>query len=78
MSTTVHLCISVRGMLNWPNAEAKRNLKWITKEDGTRYSSVHELRNALMDELAKGHEKLPMSKECDRHDWKEGCLGHET
>jgi len=77
MSKTIHLVISVRGMLNWPIREAKRNLKWITKEDGTRYTSVDELRNALMDELAKGHEVLKTG-ECDNHDWKKGCLGHDT
>lgn len=73
---TIHLVISVRGMLNWSNAEFKRNLKWITKDDGSRYTSVTELRNALMDELAQGHEVLKMG-ECDNHDWKKGCRGHE-
>jgi hypothetical protein len=77
MSKTIHLVVSVRGMLNWSNAESKRNLKWITKKDGSRYGSVDELRNALMDELAQGHEVLPTG-ECDNHDWKTGCQGHET
>ena len=76
MSTTVHLVVSVRGMLNWSPKESKRNLKWITKEDGTHYATVAEMRNALMDELAQGHEVLPTG-ECNRHDWKKGCLGHE-
>ena len=75
--TTIHLVVSVRGMLKWTTAETKRNLKSITKGDGTRYSSVDEFRNELMDELAKGHEVLPTGA-CDRHDFKKGCLGHET
>ena len=76
MSTTIHLVVSVRGMLNWSTKESKRNLKWITDKDGKHYPSVNALRNALMDELAQGHEVLPTG-ECDRHDWKKGCLGHE-
>ena len=77
VSTTIHLVISVRGMLRWTAAETKRNLRSITKSDGTRYASVDEFRNALMDELAKGHEVLPTG-ECDKHDWKTGCQGHES
>ena len=72
--TTIHLVVSVRGMLNWTTAETKRNLKSITKSDGTRYTSVNEFRNELMDELARGHEVLPTGA-CDRHDFKKGCLG---
>lgn len=75
--TTYHLCSSVRGMLNWPNSEAKRSLKWITKSDGTRFGSVQELRNMLMDELAAGHEVIKTG-ECDNHDWKTGCQGHDN
>lgn len=77
MSTTYHLVVSVRGMLNWPNVEAKKNLKWITKNDGTRFGTVAELRNMLMDELAKGHEVLKTG-ECDNFDFQKGCLGHES
>ena len=73
--TTHHLVVSVRGMLNWPAKEAKRNLRWITKDDGTHFRSVDELRHMLMDELAKGHEVLKTG-DCDNHDWKKGCLGH--
>jgi len=76
MSKTIHLCVSVRGMLNWNKAEMKRGLKWITKKDGSRYVSVDELRNALMNELAQGHEVLPTG-ECEGFDYKTGCPGHE-
>ena len=54
MSQIFHLVISVRGMLKWPMAEAKRNLEWIKKSDGSPYNSVDEFREALMDELAQG------------------------
>jgi len=76
MPTTIHVCMSVRGALNWDRREQKRALKWITKDDGTPFKSVEELREALMDELAKGHEVLPMAP-CDNFDWKKGCRGHE-
>jgi len=70
--------ISVRGMLNWNRREALRNMKTITKNDGTRYATVEEFRNALMDELVAGREMLPLSKDCDNFDPKTGCRGHET
>jgi len=57
--------------------EAKRNLRWITKSDGSRYSSVAEFRNALMDEIAQGHDVLPTTSECVGFDYKTGCPGHE-
>lgn len=78
MCKTIHCCISVRGMLNWPNSEAKRMLRSITKGDGMPYRDVSEFRNALMDELAQGHEVLPMSKDCDNFDYKTGCKGHKV
>ena len=72
-----HMCISVRGLLRHSAAEMKRYIKSITKDDGTPFSSVDEYRNALLDEIAKGHEVLPMSKDCDNFDFKKGCQGHE-
>lgn len=75
---TIHMCISVRGMLNWDRRETKRNLKWVTRDDGTPFRSIEEFRNSLIDEISKGHEVLPMSSECDKFDYKTGCLGHEN
>ena len=77
MSRTIHMCISVRGMLRWTPAETKRNLRSMTKDDGTRFQSVHEFREALMDELAQGREVLPLGKPCEGFDYKKGCQGHE-
>jgi hypothetical protein len=68
--------ISVRGMLNWPDSETKRMLSSIKKSDGTPYRDVREFREELMDELSKGHEVLPMSKDCADWDFKTGCPGH--
>lgn len=77
MSRTFHLCVSVRGMLNWDKAYARRMLPTITKADGTRFASIGEFRNSLMDELANGHEVLPTGP-CEGFDYKTGCPGHET
>lgn len=77
MSKTIHLCVSIRGMLNWDARETKRNLKWITKTDGTRFASIGEFRNNLLDMIAEGKEVLPTG-ECEGFDYKTGCPGHET
>ena len=76
MSKTIHMCLSVRGALNWPLRVQKKALKWTTKDDGTPFRDVYELRAALMDELAKGREVIPMQP-CDNFDYQKGCRGHE-
>lgn len=73
---TIHMCLSVRGALSWTKREAKRNLSWLTKDGGERFASVEEMREALMDELSKGHEVLPCGP-CESFDFKTGCPGHE-
>ena len=77
MSKTIHMCVSVRGMLNWPKREFNRAMKYTTKSDGTKFASVEEFKNSLYDELAKGHEVLPTG-ECEGFDYKTGCPGHEV
>ena len=76
-STNYHLCVSVRGLLHKPDRELKRDMRSMTKDDGSRFSTVQELRNALMDELAQGHEVLKIAP-CDNFDWKNGCQGHRA
>jgi hypothetical protein len=76
MARRIHMCLSVRGALNWPIAEQKRALKYLTRDDGTRFADLNEMRNALMDELQKGREVLPLT-ECDNFDFQKGCRGHE-
>lgn len=78
MSKTIHMCVSVRGMLNWSPAETRRQIKSITKSDGSRYQSIGEFRNALLDEIAAGHEVLPLGDKCEGFDYKTGCPGHEN
>lgn len=76
-STTYHMSLSVRGALSWPPSEFRKAAGphgYIKKNDGTAFT-VEELREALFDELAQGHEKIPMG-ECDNFDGKTGCRGH--
>ena len=77
MSKLYHMCVDVRGLLRHSDREMRRDLKWIKKDGGEPFASVHELRNELFNELAKGHEVIKMG-ECDNFDWKEGCQGHEV
>ena len=73
MAKKFHFCLSVKGALkNW---KAKDFRKMFRHEDG-RLMTPYEARCALIDELAKGHEYIPMS-ECDNFDFKQGCLGHD-
>lgn len=76
VGTTIHMCLSVRGLLSWNRRELKQATKWITPTGGGRYT-VEQLRDALMDELAQGHEKLPYGEMCEGFDFKTGCPGHE-
>lgn len=74
----IHMCISVRGVLHWPESEMRKATGpkgWIRHDDGSPMT-VHELKDSLMDELARGHEVIPMNKDCDNFDYKKGCLGH--
>jgi hypothetical protein len=75
MSKTIHMCLSVRGVLKWPARDLKRATTWIKKPDGGRFT-VDELRDALLDELVQGHEVIPFG-DCPTFDFKTGCPGHE-
>ena len=77
MSKFLHMCISVRGMLNWKASETRKWLPFIKKNDGNKYQNVAEFRDALMDELSKGHEVIPMGPLCEGFDYMTGCPGHE-
>ena len=69
-----HMCMSVRGALNWDKKTLKRNAKGFTNKDG-KTMTPDEVRAALMDELSKGREVIPLG-ECDNFDFKTGCKGH--
>jgi hypothetical protein len=78
VTTKMHTCVSVRGMLRWDSRYAKRMLKTVSHDDGTPFRSVEELREYLMDELAQGHEVLPVGDPCEGFDYKTGCPGHRV
>ena len=70
MGKIIHCCMSVRGALR------NRDYTGIMHDDG-RPMTKSEAFDALCDELAKGHEVIPMGP-CDNFDFKKGCLGHDT
>lgn len=60
---TYSMCMSVRGGIR--NLLAKRaNAKTYMTDGAGRALSRNEAINALMDELSKGRESLPMGKHC--------------
>lgn len=74
MATTMHMRWDVRGLL-------RRPLSYLGKQgfrhDDGRKATGAEVRDWLLDELAKGHNYIPLGQ-CDNFDYKEkGCLGHE-
>lgn len=66
---TVHMCLSVRGAITMPDRDLKG---WIRDDDG-KLLSPGDARNALMDELAKGREVIPMGEACEGFDYVTGC-----
>lgn len=75
-SRTIHLSLSVRGaLLNWSD----RQFEGVFSHDDGRPMTMNEAKNALLDELAKGHEVIPCSPDCDNFDFGgKGCLGHPS
>lgn len=70
--TRYHMKMDIRGvLLNWTNKEHGN----LFKHDDGRPMTPREAKWALMDELAKGRNFLPMG-ECDGFDYKTGCPGH--
>lgn len=71
--TTIHMCLSVRGALrNW----SKRELATLFTHDDGRKMTASEARDALLDELAKDHEVIPLGPPCEGFDYEAGCPGH--
>lgn len=70
-----HLCLDVRGALhNWSD----RQMKGVFNHDDGRKMTPHEAREALMDEIAKGHEVIPCGPVCEGFDYQTGCPGHDV
>jgi len=73
MKTKYHVSLSVRGAIGWPDRLLKTLFR---KDDGTKVTP-REAKAFLMDELAQGREKIPLSSmPCEGFDYKTGCPGH--
>jgi len=74
MSRRFHMGLSVRGALRWPVSELAKLLRDSDGDGG--FLSPQDAREALMEELSKGHEVLPIG-DCPDWDYTTGCPGHE-
>lgn len=73
MSKTIHLSMDIRGaLLNWDDDQ----MRGVFQDDDGHTLSNREAKLFLMDELAKGHKKIPCG-ECDNFSYQTGCKGHE-
>lgn len=72
----IHLCLGVRDFLK--TAKFPRDFKHMFKHDDGRSMTPEEARDCLLDELARGHELIPIGT-CDNFDYSAGggCRGHE-
>jgi hypothetical protein len=79
MSSTriVHMSLSVRGALkNWDDSDFSGLM--INEETG-EYLTSSQAKDALLDELLKGHEIIPFGAPCEGFDYGGGgCPGHDT
>ncbi len=71
---THHMCIDIRGVLNWKD----KDLKKLFKADDGGKATAQEIRNYLYDQLADGWEVLPFGEPCEGFDKKTGCPGHDA
>lgn len=73
----LHMCISVRGALrNWKPREWRN---CCTDPETGLTLTPDEVHDALLDELAKGHEVIPFGEACEGFDYSgKGCPGHEN
>jgi hypothetical protein len=88
MMKTTYMCMSVRGAIR--NISTQRGKRTGLQDDKGRPLNKEQAISALMDELAKGHETIPMgakcgnpcgnSDKCKGFDFGEhgGCPGYEV
>jgi hypothetical protein len=71
-----HMCVSVTGTLAKPDSHLR---VWIgaIKVDGKPLETVKQVREFFTEQLAQGHEVLPLG-DCDNFDYKTGCKGHPS
>jgi hypothetical protein len=76
MSKIIHGALNVRGFLK--NARFPRGYRGVFRHDDGRLMTPDEARNHLLDELARGHELIPVGA-CDDFDYSAGggCRGHD-
>lgn len=72
MSLMMHASLSVRGALRWP----KSQLRGLFRDSDGRLTTAAESRDRLLDLLSQGVELLPLGQ-CEGHDPKNGCPGHQ-
>jgi hypothetical protein len=72
--TTLHVSVDVRGLLHRNNRELRRYLS--IPIGGRTLTTAYTFRDALIDQLAKGREVLPVGDACEGFDYKRGCPGH--
>lgn len=70
------MCQDVRGALkNW----SRRQLGQMFKRADGRRMPADDAMNLLLDELAKGHEVIPIGPACKGFDYSGGgCPGHDS
>jgi len=74
VTTTFHVCLSVRGYLAGP----ERDLENLFKDGSGRFMSTRMAKEELMKHLAAGREVLPIGQPCDGFDFSGGgCPGHK-
>ena len=69
----VHMCASVRGLLRRPLWELNGMFVHSETRQPMNALAAHDF---LCDELAKGHEVIPLADDCEGFDFKTGCPGH--
>jgi hypothetical protein len=74
-SRIIHVCLNVRGaLMNW----RPRDDKGVFRRDDGTLLSPREAKAALVDELARGHELIPIGGPCEGFDHRTGCPGHDV
>lgn len=71
----VYMCLSVRGFLR--NCKFPKDYRGVFKHDDGRSMEPEEARQTLLDELAKGHEVIPMDAGCGNPCSRKGCKGFD-
>lgn len=78
MGKSVYICMSVRGGIRHLQG-LRKNAKTYMTDDQGRALSRDEAINAMMDELAKGREVIPMGRHCGNPclNADKGCTGFD-